>query len=108
MADPRRSLTPARSSPSGRHAWAGRRAAVRGALVLVWCAGGCAALGQLVADPKTENPVFVDESPAVVEGLTRAKEHLAGGNVDQAARTLMKVLDERPESLVASGADPML
>lgn len=83
-------------------------------VLIVACAGGllsvCAATAtaQFITDPKTENPVFVDESPVVVEGLTRAREHLAAGNIEQAVKTLAKVLDDRAEGLIATEADPML
>ncbi len=41
-----------------------------------------------------ENPVFVNESIAAGEALSRARENLAVGNVDQAVRLLQRVLDD--------------
>jgi outer membrane protein assembly factor BamB len=66
------------------------------------------ALAQFIADPKTENAVFVDESPAASDAIARAAEHVAAGNPEQAVRTLQKVLDERANEFVVSASDANL
>ncbi|MGQ0626693.1 MAG: outer membrane protein assembly factor BamB family protein [Phycisphaerales bacterium] len=59
-------------------------------------------------DATRENPVFVNDSPAAAEAILRAQENVAGGNQDQAVRVLQKLLDEEPDALVPSAADPLL
>lgn len=79
------------------------------ALLVAWGGfGASAAWGQFPLDPQTENPVFVDESPAVVEGLARIRDHVKAGNPEQAVKTLQKVLDEHADEFVATDTDPNL
>lgn len=53
------------------------------------------------------NPVYVDDSPAATETLSRVRDHLASGNYDEAVRVLQLLLDEQPDRVVAApdGAD---
>lgn len=83
-------------------------AAAVAAVLLGVCGLPLAAWSQFNLEPKTENPVFVDESPAVGEGLTRAREHVNSGNPEQAVRTLQKILDEHGDGFVVSASDPDL
>lgn len=93
---------PAGHPGSRRHAHALLLAAAASA----WLAAACPA--QFIAEPKAENPVFVDESPGVTEALTRAREHLLAGNPEQAVRTLQKALDDHADGFVVSETDPNL
>lgn len=95
-----------------RQAWQPRppsahRAGLLAAAVALLCCAG-AAHAQFIAEPKTENPVFVDESPAVAEALARVSEHIAAGNIEQAVRTAQKVLDEHADEFVVSTYDANL
>jgi outer membrane protein assembly factor BamB len=62
------------------------------------------ALAQFAQEP--ENPVFVHDSPAAADALTRVREFIASGNLDQAARVLQRLLDEEPAALVPEADDP--
>ncbi|HZW05984.1 MAG TPA: hypothetical protein VFF65_02580, partial [Phycisphaerales bacterium] len=89
-------------------AWTARGRTARLAALGAALALSPAALGQWVVEPKTENPVFVDESPAAVEALARAAEHAAADNLDQAVRTLQRLLDERADEFVPTVGDVSL
>ncbi len=54
------------------------------------------------------NPVYVDDSPAAADTVVRVREHISAGNLDEAVRVLQVLLDEQPDRLVASPADPDL
>ncbi len=51
------------------------------------------------------NPVYVDDAPAAVDGLARAMEFRASGNLDEAVRVLQRLLDEEGRRLVATQRD---
>jgi outer membrane protein assembly factor BamB len=79
----------------------GRRAGA-GALVIA-----CAVLlGAAVAPTGAQvaNPVYVDDSPAASDTLLRVRDHLATGNLSEAARILQLILTEMPDRLVCVGA----
>ncbi len=54
------------------------------------------------------NPVYVDDSPAAADTVVRVREHVSAGNLDEAVRVLQVLLDDQPDRLVASPADPDL
>ncbi|MDP1661154.1 MAG: PQQ-binding-like beta-propeller repeat protein, partial [Phycisphaerales bacterium] len=83
------------------------RATLLAAAVALLTAGGTA-WGQFGAEPKTENPVFVDEAPAAAEALARAAEHVAAANLAQAAQTIQKLLDDHADQFAVSAHDPNL
>jgi hypothetical protein len=77
--------------------------------------GGNAGIGlgvRLVPDDEAEQaaeaPVFVDESPVAAEGLARAREHRASGNLDAASDVLQKLLEDHGQRVTASTEDPRL
>ncbi|MCU0688500.1 MAG: PQQ-binding-like beta-propeller repeat protein [Phycisphaerales bacterium] len=77
--------------------------------------GGNAAIGlgvRLVPDDEAEQaaeaPVFVDESPVAAEGLARAREHRASGNLDAASDVLQKLLEDHGQRVTASADDARL
>lgn len=55
-----------------------------------------------------QNPIFLDESPVASDALSRAREHLAGGNLDATADVLQRVLDDHPREVTPSGKDQLL
>jgi outer membrane protein assembly factor BamB/tetratricopeptide (TPR) repeat protein len=54
------------------------------------------------------NPVYVDDSLAAAEAISRAIEVAASGNHAEASRVLQRVLDEDAERLIADPDDPNL
>jgi outer membrane protein assembly factor BamB len=50
------------------------------------------------------NPVYVDDAPAARDTLLRVRDHLAAGNLGEAARVLQVMLDEMPDRLVPVGS----
>lgn len=59
------------------------------------------ASGPALAQPQL-NPVYVDDSPVASDTLSRVRDHLSGGNVDEAVRVLQALLDDHPDRLAAS------
>ncbi len=51
------------------------------------------------------SPVFLDDSPAAAEGLIRARELAASGNLTEASRVLQRLLDEEPDRVLATADD---
>lgn len=58
-----------------------------------------------VATP-LETPVFLNESPAAVEGIARIRELLRAASSDQAAALAARLLTEEADALVPSEAEP--
>ncbi len=54
------------------------------------------------------SPVFVDDSPLAYDGLIRAGELAAVGNLDEASRVLQSLLDGEGERLLATPGEPDL
>lgn len=54
------------------------------------------------------SPVFVDDSPLASDGLIRAGELAAMGNLDEAARVLQALLDTEADRLLPVDGDPDL
>lgn len=68
------------------------------------CAGLVVGLGQgSAAWGQVANPVYVDDAPAAGDTLLRVRDHLASGNLNEAARALQVALEEMPNRLVAVG-----
>lgn len=67
--------------------------------------------GQLASQPsedRSENPVFVDEPPAVIEGLSQIQSLKAAGNTEQAAWLIHRLLEQSPSAVIKSTSDPRL
>ncbi|MBL8746786.1 MAG: PQQ-binding-like beta-propeller repeat protein [Phycisphaerae bacterium] len=65
--------------------------------------------GRGAADAQTPaSPVFVDDSPLAYDGLIRAGELAAVGNLDEAIRVLQNLLDTEAERLLAAPGEPDL
>lgn len=95
-----------RAGAAGMAGWAGV-ASVPGVLSAV----GLATAGPLASSVLAQvqaNPVYVDESPTATDSLTRVREHLASGNLDEAVRVVQTLLDEAGEKVVASEGDAEL
>jgi outer membrane protein assembly factor BamB len=87
----------------GRAAWA--VVVATGVAVGVPAAG---AAGQFGIMGDRDNPVFVNDSTAAAEALSRVADNLASGNVEQAVRLLQRLLDDDPFALVPSAGDASL
>jgi len=61
--------------------------------------------GPFHAGAQLTNPVFVDDSPAAAEGLSRARAMADNGNLDEAARTLQKLLETEGDRLLPDASD---
>jgi outer membrane protein assembly factor BamB len=89
----------------------GSRARVR-SWRAVLCAGLVASVGLAARvsafQPQGQlaNPVYVDDPPAAVDGLIRARELFAGGNPDQAVRVLQEQLRDYADRVVARPTEP--
>ena len=59
-------------------------------------------------DSSRDNPVFIHDSPAAADTLTKIADNIAAANLDQAVRLLQRLLDEEPNSLVPHPADAAL
>lgn len=57
---------------------------------------------------QTLNPVFVDDSTTAADTVTRVREFVAAGNLDEAARVLQGLLDDHAERVIATPDDPEL
>lgn len=53
-------------------------------------------------------PIFLNESPSAREALSRAREHVASGNLDAAADVLQRLLSEHTREVTASSGDEFL
>lgn len=78
-------------------------AGLRGALC---SAALAAAVATGAAQGQIANPVFLDDSPTARESLSQLQSLLATGNLDEAARTLQRLLDTEGDRLLADPQDP--
>jgi len=72
---------------------------------------GLAAAAALQLSPAAAqqvNPVYTDDSPVARETLHRVGDFIAGKNESEAIRELQKLLDELPDRLVPTDAEPEL
>ena len=61
------------------------------------------------AGAQNVNPVYVDDSAAAADTLSRAPQLAASGNTPEAARALQRLLEEEPDRVAPQGvADPDL
>jgi outer membrane protein assembly factor BamB len=59
-------------------------------------------------EERSENPVFVDEPPAVTEGLSQIQTFITSGNLEQAAWLIHRLLEQSPGAVVKSVDDDRL
>jgi len=71
-------------------------AVLLGAVAAPWSAGQVA------------NPVFLDDSPTAEEALSQLRGLLSTGNLDEAARTVQRLLETEGDRLLADRQDPAL
>ncbi len=71
-------------------------------LTLALCVGFAAA----TARAQNVNPVYLDDAPVATEALARVNDHLASGNLEEAARVLQMVLDEHAERVTPPPTKP--
>ncbi|MEC9374504.1 MAG: PQQ-binding-like beta-propeller repeat protein, partial [Planctomycetota bacterium] len=60
------------------------------------------------AQAQVSSPVYVDDSPAAVEGVRRIREHLGAGEVEKAVRLIQRLIVEEGDRLVPGTIDPEL
>jgi len=70
------------------------------AVVLALAAAGAAATAQTPV-----NPVYVDDSPAAADALSRALARAAGGDAGEAVRVLQEALEQEGHRVLAAGSD---
>lgn len=75
---------------------------VAAAVAIPPLAGGSLALAQ------TPSPVYVDDSPAAAEGLSRATSQIRSGDFEKGVRLIQRIMDEEGKRLITRGEDPNL
>ena len=92
------------SSPHNRRPSKQPRVALVAAAVVL--AAGLCLPAPAVAQNQQLNPVYVDDSPVAAETMSRVRDHVGAGNIDEAVRVLQALLDEQGDRVLGVAGEP--